>query len=102
MRGIVEVSAGGSNDILSFYCTTSATTWKDPGKNALPVATVSPLSPPNEEFGREERDSRCETGFSKNAVARYQSLGHEENPYETTYRRSISDSFSRRRSNGEL
>jgi len=32
----VEASAGADSDPMSFYCSTSATTWRNPGMSALP------------------------------------------------------------------
>jgi hypothetical protein len=32
----VEASAGADSDPMSFYCSTSATTWRNPGLAALP------------------------------------------------------------------
>ena len=79
----VEVSAGGDSDVLSFYSTTAASTWKDPGK-----------------FLATRKLHNVETGFSKNAVARYQ-ITDDDSYFTTTYRRAVHENLSRLMSAGK-
>jgi hypothetical protein len=76
-RSYVDVSAGGDKEITSFYCTTASSTWKDPFRITSP-----------------KKIPELETGYSINAVARYQKI--PEGPrYLTTYRQAINENLSR-------
>eukprot|EP00802_Teleaulax_amphioxeia_P012890 Tamp_12935.p1 GENE.Tamp_12935~~Tamp_12935.p1 ORF type:complete len:382 (+),score=45.46 Tamp_12935:42-1148(+) len=69
----VEASAGADSDPMSFYCSTSATTWRNPGMSALPR--------------KNEGTGDTSTGFIKNFAHIQEPWEEQQERFLTTYKR---------------